>query len=557
METRLRLWSGIVLATFVILHLINLSLGVFSVQAMEAMRRVLVIAWNSPLGMTILLGGGALHIALAFYWLYRRPHFGLPYYEWIRVILGFSIPVLAAAHFAGTRVTIQALGIDVSYPMALAAINGGGWDQILRQALLVLCTWGHMAIGLHLWLRLRPGYRRALVVFWPLAVLVPVAALMGYTRAMADVVARIAAEPEWFAQTMAARRAAPAESLQQLSAVQNQIFIGFAALLAAAFLARFIRRTYRNRKGTFTVTYPSGEMVTVPLGMSILDASRVGRIPHASVCGGRGRCSTCRVRVSDGLADLPPQELAESDVLVRIKAAADVRLACQALPRRNITVTPLLPPTAGVKDALRPGGVTGQEKRVAIVFIDIRGSTGLAERNLAYDVVFILNEFFAEMATALKDTNGHYAQFNGDGLMAIYGLDDDFETGCRQALHGAAEMFRRLDRLNLRFAGELSEPLRIGIGIHGGDAIVGTMGPPASPILSAIGDAVNIAARLEAETKVVGRPLIVSRVVADAAGMDLTGELLADADIDGREEPVMIVGIADPSAIVLAEPADA
>jgi adenylate cyclase len=194
--------------------------------------------------------------------------------------------------------------------------------------------------------------------------------------------------------------------------------------------------------------------------------------------------------------------------------------------------------------------------RVVIVFIDIRGSTALAERNLAYDVVFILNEFFAEMAAALRDTNGHYAQFNGDGLMALYGMEDDFEAGCRQALRGAAEMLRRLDRLNQRFAGELSEPLRIGIGIHGGDAIVGTMGPPASPILSAIGDAVNIAARLEAETKVVGRPLVISRVVAEAAGVDLAGALLAEADIDGREEPVMIVGIADPRAIVLAEPAD-
>lgn len=166
-----------------------------------------------------------------------------------------------------------------------------------------------------------------------------------------------------------------------------------------------------------------------------------------------------------------------------------------------MTITPLPPPTAGPKDALRPGGVTGQKIKVIFLFADLRGSTKLGERNLPYDVVFILNEFFAEMAAALSATKGRYAQFNGDGLMALYGLEEDFDAGCRNAVAGAAEMFRRTEDLNKRFAGELLEPLAMGFGIHGGDAIIGTMGPPATPILSAIGDNVNIATRLEAEIK--------------------------------------------------------
>ena len=181
------------------------------------------------------------------------------------------------------------------------------------------------------------------------------------------------------------------------------------------------------------------------------------------------------------------------------------------------------------------------------LFVDLRGSTKLGERHLAYDVVFVLNEFFAEMADALKATGGHYAQFNGDGLLALYGLETDFETACRQALGGAAEMFRRLDKLNARFADELGEPLAMGVGIHGGEAIVGTMGPPSSPIVSAIGDTINIAARLESETKRVGRPLVVSEVVARAAGVAAGTHAVCTAELRGRQAGVPILAVERPS----------
>jgi adenylate cyclase len=157
------------------------------------------------------------------------------------------------------------------------------------------------------------------------------------------------------------------------------------------------------------------------------------------------------------------------------------------------------------------------------------------------------------MAGALRTTGGHYAQFNGDGLMAIYGLEGEFDAACRDALKGASEMFGRLARLNRRFAGQLIEPLSMGIGIHGGEAIVGTMGPPASPILSALGDNVNIAARLEAETKTVGRPLVVSRLVAEAAGLVFPEDEVRKTPIAGREDPVEIVAVADATRLVWAE----
>ncbi|MBT3905543.1 MAG: adenylate/guanylate cyclase domain-containing protein [Rhodospirillales bacterium] len=548
---RVRLFTGLVMATFVVLHLINASLGIASIPAMEAMRRVLVTVWGSPPGMILLMGSFVTHITLALNSLYNRSHLNLPTWEWIRILLGFSIPALAAGHIVGTRIAMAVLDIEVNYPGTIAFLYGKGWAFVLRQSTLIFVAWGHMAIGIHFWLRIRPWYPKAVVILYPLAVLIPIMALAGYLRGTSDMAARLAADPGLPSVLFAGYRASPVELRAALSGLDFKLMGLVFGLLALVLVARIVRHAYRSRRGTFSVTYPSGVTAIMPLGHCILDVSRIKGIPHASVCGGRGRCSTCRVRIMDGLDDLPPPDKDELAVLERIGASPDTRLACQTRPRRDVRIIPLLPPTTGPREAMRPGGVTGKEIKVVMLFADLRGSTKLGERNLPYDVVFILNEFFAEMAAALSDTNGRYTQFNGDGLMALYGLEGSFEDGCRNAVAGAVEMFRRIEDLNRRFAGELEEPLAMGIGIHGGDAIVGTMGPPATPILSAIGDNVNIAARLEAETKKLGMPLVMSDVIVQAAGLDEQGLTKTAASLKGRDETVSIFATAEPFKINL------
>jgi adenylate cyclase len=159
----------------------------------------------------------------------------------------------------------------------------------------------------------------------------------------------------------------------------------------------------------------------------------------------------------------------------------------------------------------------------------------MAEGRLPYDVLFILNQFVQEMAKALAATNGHYSQFTGDGLMALYGLNSpDPATGAADALRGAREMLTRLEQLNRHLKTELSHPLRIGIGIHFSEAIVGAMGPPRSQIVTAIGDTVNTAARLESLTKEFNCSIVLSRRAAEAAGLDLSGHTLHECTIKGR-----------------------
>src|SRR4029450_13696507 len=127
------------------------------------------------------------------------------------------------------------------------------------------------------------------------------------------------------------------------------------------------------RPGVTRLPFPRGRVVPIVRGVSVLEASRMAGIPHASVCGGRGRCSTCRIMVDGppaaGLVPAPE----EVKVLRRVGAAPDVRLACQLRPHGDLPVTPLLPATAQARDGFsRPGYLHGAEREIAILFGDLR-----------------------------------------------------------------------------------------------------------------------------------------------------------------------------------------
>jgi adenylate cyclase len=266
-----------------------------------------------------------------------------------------------------------------------------------------------------------------------------------------------------------------------------------------------------------------------------LETLRDNGVPHASVCGGRARCTTCRVQVTQGLDALPPPQQQELAALTRIKANEGTRLACQIRPARDISIVPLFAADATAADGQVRGGLEGSERPITVVFVDLRGSTTMGEARLPYDVLYLLNQFFYEMTRALHATNGHYSQFTGDGLMALYGLyEADPRKGALDALRGAEAMLQGLARLNRQLRTEQSQPLAIGIGIHHAEAIVGAMGPPRSQIITAIGDTVNTCARLESLTKEFGVPIVVSRQAAEAAGLDTAGFRLHEVPVKGR-----------------------
>jgi adenylate cyclase len=148
--------------------------------------------------------------------------------------------------------------------------------------------------------------------------------------------------------------------------------------------------------------------------------------------------------------------------------------------------------------------------------------------------VFVLNRYFAMMGAAIERAGGRVDKFVGDGIMALFGLDAGPERAARTALAAARRMAEALDQLNRELEAELDKPLRMGIGLHLGHAIVGEMGYGRAVSLTAIGDTVNVASRLEALTKELGCQLIVSEQLVLHAGTGLEDFPLREVDVRGR-----------------------
>ena len=534
-ERRLRLGSGLILVAFVVPHLTNHALGIFSFEAMEALRDWLALIWRSTAGTVLLYGAMALHFALALYSLFRRTTLRMSAWEAAQLILGLAIIPLLAFHAIFNRMVWELTTTEVDYHLVIATIWYTDFET-WRIILLVLVVWAHLAIGLHFCWRVKSHYPTFLPFLYAISVLLPVLALLGFIRSGLN--PAYSGGEKYVDQML---NSPFNTKLQFILSLEPVTIWTFVVLLLAVLLAREVNRIYARRYGVFRLQHTGDNYISVPVGRSILEALRAAGIPHASVCGGRARCTTCRVRISRGLDLLPPSGQLEDTALRRINAQPNVRLACQTRPQSDVTITPMVPTNVTPEASYKAGGLSGIEQNIVAMFVDLRGSTTLGQRRMPYDVIFILNQFFAELAEALSATRGHYAHFTGDGLLALYGLEGKFQQGCRDALTGATEMLDRLELLNKRLSDELDEPLRIGIGIHSGEAIVGTMGPPKAPTLSAIGDNINIAARLEAETKVFKCNIIVSSDTIRHAGLIPDPTMEHKVALRGREGEITVL----------------
>ena len=541
MIRRLRLASGLVMFAYVTTHFVNHSLGLVSIEAMDAALQRIYKVWASDLGTLALYGAFSIHYCLALWALWLRRSLKMPLPEALQLVLGFCIPFILTAHVLHTRVADTYFGADYGYYSSLlynyyVLDPWAGWLQL---SVLVI-AWGHAVIGLRFWLRLKPWYERWQPVLFAFALLMPTVAILGYFEGGREVLG-MADNPAWVAGLKAAHPNAAPKDLTLIDEFVVWVRFGFLGALVAVLAARGLRWRWQRRRGVVRLTYPSGRAVEIVPGISVLEASRLNGIPHASVCGGRGRCSTCRIQVVGEADSMPPPAPEELKVLQRVGAAPDVRLACQLRPVGDLRVTPLLPATAQARDGFRrPSYLTGSELEIAILFADLRAFTKLAEQKLPYDVVFLLNRYFAEMGHAVEEAGGRIDKFIGDGVMALFGLDRGVEVGCREALAAARAMSERLAHLNETLAHDLPEPLRIGIGIHTGPAIVGEMGYGRAVSVTAVGDSVNTASRLEGLTKTYGAELVVSEAVVVRAGLDLSQAERHEMEIRGRIERLAV-----------------
>ena len=558
---RARLASGLIMLTFLTLHLTNHALNLISLAAAEEGRRWFLAIWRNPVGTTLFYGAAVTHVMLAMRSLYLRRTFYMPVGEALQIILGLVIPLLIIDHVVGTRIRHELSNYYDSYE----AIIRGFWITSpfngVKQTLALIVIWCHGCIGIHFWLRYRQWYQSAAPVLLTVAILLPVLALLGFANTGRTIANMSPASGygefpssgyQGHKNFNATRYASPAERAevkQDEFLIKTGLYGAFGGGLALVVALR-LRRRWRERATQIEIRYADGESVRVPLGFSVLEASRLGGIPHYAVCGGKGRCSTCRVQVLEGAETLPPPEPIEQTTLTRIGADYGVRLACQLHPTANISVAPLLVPSL---ECIVPAGSQqaspGREREIAILFCDIRSFTMLTEARLPYDIVFLLNRYFAIVGQAVERSGGRLDKFIGDGAMALFGLTGSAADGCKNALKAAAIIVKEIERLNDELAGELSMPLRVAIGIHTGPAIVGAMGYGAVKSLTAIGDTVNVASRLEAVAKEFDVTLVVSEPVVTLAASDTAGLEVRDVAIRGRALPLRVYIVPQESSI--------
>ena len=547
---QIRLGCGLVLFAYLISHFLNHALGNISMEALAAGVYYHVLFWRFPPVAIVFYGAALAHTGLGIWALYERREFRWKAIEPLQLVLGLSIPVLIISHIVGVRLGQSLFDHEKLYPQELYAFWVARPARIWLMSLVLIIAWVHGCIGLHFWLRMKGFYKRAAPFLLAAAVLIPTLALLGFYQGGRSVVAD-SDDADWRINNLSRRQVGTAAQQKVLDHISIDFLIGYLGLVGFVLLAKGARAIAERRGGMVTLSYGNGRTVRVPKGLSVLEASLRYHVPHASVCGGRARCSTCRIRVIGDSSSLPQPSPREAFVLNRVGAAdPSIRLACQLRPETDLSFFQLFMPQVMSANARgsQPHRI-GEERYLVSMFVDMRGSTKLAENQLPFDTVFIVNRFLGAVSQAVIECGGQPNQFVGDGQLALFGLASNPKTACRQALKAAAMIAANVDELNQFLSHDLREPIRFGIGVHGGEVIIGDIGYRDHMVFTALGDAVNVAARLQDMTKSFACEAIVSEEIF------LTADLPADAlpkqqvEIRGRSEPMIVRTVTSTKAL--------
>ncbi len=371
-----RIVTGLILLSFVTTHLVNLILGMHSIALVEQARPYLTGLWTGPIGSVFLEITLTIHFLLAMEAIYKRKTLRMSANDMVQFLAGLAIIPLLVPHVIGIGATREIMS-DASYEVILKFF----WQQDpiagLRQVLLLGIIWVHGCLGLFMWLRSKAWALRALPWLYPLAVAIPVFALLGYVEAGREVL--IAAKAAKAAQEQVqmdtptggqnsvvsgvdpvgvdtpvdeareqhqgpAAPLTPTQIVARSKLETSWVIRGAIALVVLVLLLRAVR-VLRRRKEQIEVSYLNGPTLESKTGPSLLDIARHNDLPHAHICNGRGRCGTCRVRILEGAEDLPEPLQLEQDTLERLGCGPDVRLACQLHPVGGaLKVERLLPP---------------------------------------------------------------------------------------------------------------------------------------------------------------------------------------------------------------------
>ena len=279
-------------------------------------------------------------------------------------------------------------------------------------------------------------------------------------------------------------------------------------------MPRWGRRRLPVRRGSVRFL-PDERTLELSGDETLLDVAVRAGIPAAHACGGKARCSTCRVLVLDGADRCNPRNAAERAIADQLGLVGDdIRLACQTTVTGDVTVRRLVLDAedlaiADVRSRTGPVPI-GQERSIAVLFADIRGFTAFSEQLLPYDVIHVLRMLFGRTSGVVGDFGGTVTAYLGDGFMAVFGVDDP-DTGAERAVRAGLGVLDAADAIRPRLEDSFGHGFEMNVGVHYGQAVVGSIvGGDAQPVLTAIGDTVNLASRIENANKEAGTRMLVS-----------------------------------------------
>src|SRR5712672_640212 len=333
---QVRLACGVVMFAYLTSHFLNHALGNVSMEALADGVYFHVAFWQFLPVAIVFYTACLVHTGLGVWALYERRQFRWKAIEPLQLVLGLSIPALVITHIVGVRIGHTLFGHEKLYPQVFFAY----WivwplKAWLMYAVMII-AWVHGCIGLYFWLRMKAFYKRAAPFLLAAAVLVPTLAMLGLYQGGRSVVDSDSVE--WRAENLSPRQVGTPLEQSVLESIEEYFLIGYLGLLGLVLLARGVRALTERRGGMITLSYGNGRTVRVPKGLSVLEASLRNNVPHASVCGGRARCSTCRIRIVGDHGKLPEPSVREAFVLNRVGTAdPSIRLACQLRPTENLS----------------------------------------------------------------------------------------------------------------------------------------------------------------------------------------------------------------------------
>ena len=264
------------------------------------------------------------------------------------------------------------------------------------------------------------------------------------------------------------------------------------------------------------VSLPDGIEFDAHGGDTLLEAALRADLPMTHACGGRTKCSTCRIWVLDGLDTCPARTEAEQALAGRLGFSDEIRLACQLKPGGDMRIRRLVLDETDLvmSSQLARSAETrvGEVRDVTVLFSDIAGFTAMSEKLSPYDVMYLLNRYFVQAGEIIERNAGYIDKFVGDGMMAIFGIDGQEDAPIR-AVNAALQTLSAVDHMKPFVAEMYDLDFDIRIGLHYGEAVLGSVGSLGHEQLTAIGDVVNVASRVEAANKEAGTRFLISEAL--------------------------------------------